>query len=58
MLGALAGCWVAVGGHGGLRITVAANDLDPTAITVAQIPDPLVGILGPEPDDPQDRASS
>jgi hypothetical protein len=37
---------------------VAANDLDPTAITVAQIPDPLVGILGPEPDDPQDRASS
>ncbi len=45
----LSGRWVAVRHHGDLTITVAANDLEPTAIELEPIPDPPARLLGPEP---------
>ncbi|MHB8694306.1 MAG: hypothetical protein ACYDHH_23955 [Solirubrobacteraceae bacterium] len=46
-----AGRWVAIRGHAGLTITIAAHDLDPTTIELEPIPDPAARLLGPEPQD-------
>ena len=48
-LTAATGCWVAVRRHTELVITIAASDLDPTAISVEPIPDPAAALLGPRP---------
>jgi hypothetical protein len=47
-----AGRWVAVRLHDDIAITIAADDLDPTTITLEPIPDPAARLLAPEPDDP------
>ena len=46
------GHWVAVRRHEDLVITIAAQDLDPTTITIDPIPDPAARLLGPKPPDP------
>jgi len=48
-LTAATGHWVAVRHHNDLVITIAASDLDPTAISVEPIPDPAARLLGPKP---------
>jgi hypothetical protein len=48
-LTAASGHWVAVRRHRDLVITVAASDLDPTAITIEPIADPAARLLGPRP---------
>jgi hypothetical protein len=48
-LTAATGHWVAVRRHNDLVITIAATDLDPTAITVEPIPDPAARLVGPKP---------
>ncbi len=45
------GRWVAVRRHDDLTITIAADNLDPTTITIEPIPDPAARLLGPEPED-------
>jgi hypothetical protein len=45
------GRWVAVRHPGDLTITIAAHDLDPTALTLESVPNPATRLLGPEPED-------
>lgn len=49
------GRWVAVRHHEDLTITVAAHDLDPSALTIDPIADPAARLLGPQPPDPDAR---
>ena len=48
-LTAATGHWVAVRRHSDLVITIAGSDVDPTAITIEPISDPLARLLGPRP---------
>jgi hypothetical protein len=47
--------WVAVRRHDDLTITIAAHDVDPTALTLEPIADPAARLLGPEPEETQDH---
>jgi hypothetical protein len=49
------GRWVAVRRHDDLIITIAARDIDPTALTLEPIADPAARLLGPEPEETQDH---
>lgn len=49
------GRWVAVRRHDDLIITIAARDIDPTALTLEPIADPAARLLGPEPEEMQDH---
>ncbi len=49
------GRWVAVRRHDDLTITIAAHDVDPTALTLEPIADPAARLLGPEPEETQDQ---
>jgi hypothetical protein len=51
------GRWVAVRRHDDLTLTIAADDINPTTLTLEPIPDPASRLLGPRPEEAPDHSA-